>query len=131
MSTNPLEATKPSEDKMVEIVHVTTIVSGAVAIGGRIFIYVLMDKLLEKGIHPSAIIAFMVISLAAVFGISSLLIRQLSRVLSAYLGTAKNETRHQIEEHAVPQLEAPHEPVSSVTDHTTRAFEPSLRERQN
>jgi hypothetical protein len=129
MSTSPLDAPNPREDKLVEIVHMTAIVSGAVALGGLIFVFVLVDKLLEKGLKPSAIVVFLMFSLAAVFGISGLLIRQLSRVLSAYLGPDEKEKRR-LRKNVVPQLEAPREPVDSVTEHTTRAFEPVLRERE-
>lgn len=108
----------------------TGIVSGAVALGGLIFVFALVDKLLDKGLKPGAIVVFLMFSLAAVFGISGLLIRQLSRVLGAYLGPDEKEKRRLRKKTVVPQLEAPREPIDSVTEHTTRAFEPVLRERE-
>lgn len=128
MSTNPLDLTKEREDKLVEVIHVMTISSGVIAIAGFIFIYALIDKLLNNGMKPGSIAVFMIFSLAVVFGISSLLIRQLSRVLSTFLRKNKSETLHQIDELVIPQLDAPREPLSSVTEHTTRAFEPLSRE---
>lgn len=131
LSTNPLELTKPHEDKLVEVVHMTGIVSGAVTIAGFIFVFVIILKLLEHAIKPSAIAVFMIFSLAAVFGVSSLLIRQFSRALSAYLREGENEGKRELKKVTTPQLEAHREPAPSVTEHTTRAFEPVLKERGN
>lgn len=131
LTTNRLETETPHAEKLADIVHMTSVVTGVVVLGGLIFVYGLVSSLLGRGMNTSAIIVFMIFSMAAVFGISGLLIRQLSRVLDAYLRTGKVETERQIEERAAPQLDIPREPVNSVTEHTTRAFEPVLRDRDN
>jgi hypothetical protein len=129
LSTSPLESNTSPPDKLPEIIFMLGVVSGAVIIGGFIFIFLLIEKLLDKALPPSAIMAFMMMSMAAVFAISWLLIRQFTRTLNIYLRTDEKEKSKQLEAQPSPQLEAPREPLSSVTEHTTRAFEPSLRER--
>lgn len=130
LATSPLESSPP-HDKLTEIVHMLSVVSGLAVLGGFIFVYLLVTKLLDRLINPSAIIVFMMFSLAAVFGISWLLIRQLSRTLDVYLRTDKKEKQQKLDEARTPQLAAPREPLPSVTENTTRAFEPSLRERSD
>jgi len=127
VATDSTEPETPREEKLADIVNLLAVIAGVVAIGGLIFVYGLVSSLLSKGIQPSVIIVFMIFSLAAVFGISWLLIRQLTRVLNAYLRAGETAKLRQLDEREIPQIEAHREPVSSVTDHTTRAFEPSYR----
>jgi hypothetical protein len=133
LSTNPLEQSSAPPDKLAETVFGLTVISGVVAIAGFIFVFLLVEKLLDRMLSASAVMAFMMISLAAVVGISWLFIRQLLRTLNVYLRIEDKAKRPaQLDERPAPQLEAaPREPAASVTDHTTRAFEPALRERKN
>jgi hypothetical protein len=130
LSTNQLAPSGPP-DKLAEIVMGLSVISGVVVLGGFFFVYLLVTKLLDRLINPSAIIVFMMFSLAAVFGISWLLIRQLTRTLDVYLRTDKKEKQQKLAAPDTPQLAAPREPIPSVTENTTRAFEPSLRERSD
>ncbi len=129
LSTSPLESNTNPPDKLAEVIFMLGVVSGGVIIGGFVFVFLLIEKLLDKALTPSAIMAFMMLSMAAIFAISWLLIRQLSRTLNVYLRTDEKEQATKLDAQPAPQLEAPREPLSSVTDHTTRAFEPSLREQ--
>jgi hypothetical protein len=122
---------KPS-DKLAELVAVLAITTGAVGLGGLIVAFVLARELLKRGIEPSALGGTLFITLAAVFGVTWLLARQSSRALNAYLHpfTAPEATPAQLEARRTAELiEAPREPPSSVTDHTTRTFDPVLVER--
>jgi hypothetical protein len=76
-----------------------------------------------------------IVSLTMVFGVSALFIRLLSNLLT-------NSSRR-VEEQRPAQLKKPKQnaqipapqtgpmqpPISSITDHTTRTFEPAYRER--
>jgi hypothetical protein len=70
-------------------------------------------------------------SLLVILTIAWLLIRQLSRVLSMsqLSGDATQAQKPNLGEKPVQQIDVPREPVSSVTEHTTRTFEPISRER--
>jgi hypothetical protein len=79
-----------------------------------------------------ATIFLITFALLITFGISGLLIRQLSRVMNVYLQSHVKEESGQPElgERQRPQIEAAREVVvPSVTEHTTRSFEPVYEER--
>jgi hypothetical protein len=80
------------------------------------------------------------LSMAIVFfGLTTILIvdiflaRLLSKLINASLASNRSAPRKSIQPNTQPQLELPRplpssfEPVASVTDHTTRFFEPSYR----
>lgn len=93
---------------------------------------------LVKGVTlPAAVIALVFFFLLVLFAIVSLLIRQLSRLLSMYgqppeaaQDRSARPDNELDEGYATPQLDAPREPPLSVTENTTRTFEPVARERQ-
>jgi hypothetical protein len=82
----------------------------------------------------SDLAAVVVIGFMVVLIISGLLIWQLSRVISmAHLSERadlQGDTNVIRERKTAPQLDAPPRAVPSVTEHTTREFEPSLRREQ-
>lgn len=83
-----------------------------------------------------SVLGLLMFFLLGVLGIDVLLIRQLSRLLDIYNRTDTQPhrdaqgNRNELNERGMPQLEAIREPPSSVTEHTTRTFEPIPRERQ-
>jgi hypothetical protein len=93
------------------------------------------ESMALKGVSAAAIAWMVIISVTMVFGVTSLLIKLLA---SLHL----NQSRLVGQPHAA-QLKQPQPnaqlpaaqtgsmqaPISSVTDHTTRTFEPALRER--
>lgn len=104
-----------------------------VTLGGFGMISGLIRAMINRGLNISegglALIfaAFMVIVI-----VDWMLIRQLSRM------TAKPQvpdeaddkaSKRKLSEKRVAQIAAPREPASSVTDNTTRTFEPVYRER--
>ena len=75
---------------------------------------------------------FLLISvfLLVVLIIVGLLARQLSRLLSLHGQPEAQSNRNELEGKNVLQIESPREPPLSVTENTTRTFEPVPRERQ-
>ena len=118
-------------EKLAEVVFALTVMTSVVGIGGLIFVYMLAHNFLTKGVETPALIAVLIVALAAAFGLTALLASQLSRALNAYLrpfngpeaAPAPPDTR------PTAQLEAPREPASSVTEHTTRTFDPVYVEK--
>jgi Na+-transporting methylmalonyl-CoA/oxaloacetate decarboxylase gamma subunit len=121
-----------------KIVGVTWAISTAVVLvtlGGFGLMFALALSLISSGINLSGGgMVLIVIFLLVILAVAWLLIRQLSRVLdiSELLSGAtqsKSAPPPALSEKTVPQISAPHEPVGSVTDHTTRVFEPIHSER--
>jgi hypothetical protein len=90
-----------------------------------------------RGVHPAAITWMVIISMMTIFGISGLVIRLWTHLLrnSLHGGVPQYQQPTQLRQpQPNPQLQAPQtgpmqQPVSSVTDHTTRTFDPVYRER--
>lgn len=88
-------------------------------------------KLYLSGFPLDYLMALAIISLLTIFGGVLLLGRVLSPLVKAYLQTGEHpaeQKKPELAERTPPaQLEAAREPVSSVTENTTRAFEPLYR----
>ena len=113
-------------------------ISAAVAfitLGGFALMFSLVMTIISRGRELNDHVTAMIIaSLAVILIVDWLLIRQLPRLLNlAQARSEKDETqKHKTLELGVksrPQIAPSREPVSSVTDHTTRTFEPVYRER--
>jgi len=103
-----------------------------VTLGGFGMIFGVVMALITRGLNLSGGgMTLVVFSLMAVVAIVWLLVRQLSRVLSMpqLPGEAVPAQKPSLNEGPVRQITEVREPVSSVTDHTTRIFEPISRER--
>ena len=115
-------------------------ISAAVAfitLGGFALIFAMVMALVTRGIPftdgPTAMIVF---ALLVILVVDWLLIRQLPRLLGLFQFKSEKEQpkkterkKQELSGRPRPQIAAPFEPVSSVTDHTTRTFEPVYRER--
>src|ERR1700682_2019183 len=104
-----------------------------VALGGFAMIFGLVVALITKGINLNeGGMVLILVSLLIILAIVWMLVRQLSRVLdiSRLAGAATPPTAPELRQQPRPQIAA-REPVSSVTDHTTRTFEPIPRQREN
>ena len=118
--------------RLVGAAWAISIALALVTLGGFGMIFSLVMALVTRGINlsPSGMfwIAF---SLLVILAIDWLLVRQLSRVLdmSKLSGEAIEPKKPKLSEKPLEQISAPREPASSVTDHTTRTFEPIYRER--
>ena len=99
----------------------------ALLVGGAVVVTAL-------GQGGSDLAAVTAIGFAVVLIISALLIRQVSRVISMTQRSDRAEPHTSTsaikERRTAPQLDAPPRAVPSVTEHTTRDFEPSLKSEQ-
>lgn len=110
-------------------------ISSAVALitlGGFALIFGLVMALITRGIRlAEGGLAMIFCALMVILIIDWLLIRQLTRLIGmpqASSDSDKVEKRKMIEKPAL-LLDKPRVPASSVTDHTTRTFEASYRDR--
>jgi Na+-transporting methylmalonyl-CoA/oxaloacetate decarboxylase gamma subunit len=103
-----------------------------VTLGGFGMMFGLVMALISNGVNLSGGgMLLIVFSLLIILAIAALLIRQLSRVLDvAQLSGSANQSKPpKLSEQYLPQIGAPREPVASVTEHTTRIFEPVHQDR--
>jgi hypothetical protein len=103
-----------------------------VTLGGFGMIFGLVMALITRGLSLSAEgMVLIFFSSLIILAIDWLLVRQLFRVLNVpqLSSDATQAKKPTLTEQAVRQIDAPRQPVSSVTEHTTRTFEPIHRER--
>jgi hypothetical protein len=106
-----------------------------VTLGGFGMIFSLVGALIRTGVNLSGGgMVLIVFCLLIIVAVVSLLIRQLSRVLdiaqlSGSAPQSKQPHQPMLSEKPVQQIAAPREPVASVTEQTTRVFEPILKDR--
>ena len=108
------------------------IATGFTAIGGFFLVFMLVRELLKYNVDTGAIFVMTLVALATVLTISALMIRLLARSFEG--GSPARERKDvarspEITGRSTAQIEAPREPLSSVTEHTTRHFDPVLRDR--
>jgi nitrate reductase gamma subunit len=104
----------------------------AVTLGGFAMLFGVIMTLIRRGFNISeGGLALIFVALMVILTVDCLLIRQLTRVLSKpqTSGDAEKAEKRSLVEKPAPQIAASREPASSVTDHTTRTFEPVYRER--
>lgn len=120
--------------QMVRPVGLTgpALVLGLTMVSSLIVIFMGITKLARTGVNPLSLTWIAIFSLAATFGIAALLIKLWSRLLSLPPSTnqlARPNPPTIAHEHRPPaQILARREPISSVTEHTTRTFEPLYKE---
>ena len=124
-----------AHSKLVSATWAISLAVVLVTLGGFGMMFGLVMALISSGVNLSGGgMVLIVFSLLIILAVASLLIRQLSRVLDvAQLsgGATQSKQPHQpmLSEKPVQQIGAPREPVTSVTEHTTRMFEPILKDR--
>ncbi|HVF54511.1 MAG TPA: hypothetical protein VM934_00095 [Pyrinomonadaceae bacterium] len=119
--------------KLPEVILYLTAATGGVALGGLLLVFVIALSLLKRGMDTSAIMLMVLMGLALVAVISVMLIRLLTRSLNAYLQTgAGDEARKPELAHrdAPAQIEEPRQTPLSVTENTTRSFDPLYKENR-
>lgn len=101
-------------------------------LGGMALVIVLATELLRQGFPPFNATALAVLGFLLILASVGLLGRQLSRLVSAYLEketvAEKKRDRPSFLPPPISQLRSAEDFISSVTEETTRTFEPSLRE---
>jgi hypothetical protein len=119
--------------KLVGVAWAISMAVALVTLGGFGMIFGLVMALITKGLNLSVGgLVLIFFSLLVILAIAWLLVRQLSRVLDMpqLTGDAIQSNKPELSEKPMQQIGALCEPASSVTEHTTRTFEPVHRERE-
>ncbi|HEY5837540.1 MAG TPA: hypothetical protein VIT19_00805 [Pyrinomonadaceae bacterium] len=127
----PLQSGVPP-GKLVGASWAISVAVALVTLGGFGMIFGLVLALISSGMSLSAGgIGLVILISLIILTIDWLLIRQLSRVLNLPRAARETATVSQpaLNESSPTLLADPPQPVSSVTDRTTRTFEPVVRER--
>ena len=127
----PLQSGVPT-GKLVGASWAISVAVALVTLGGFGMIFGLVLALISSGMSLSAGgIGLVIVSSLIILAIDWLLIRQLSRVLNLPRAARETATVSQpaLDEDSPTLLAAPPQPVSSITDRTTRTFEPVVRDR--
>lgn len=121
--------------KMVGMTWAISTAVVLVTLGGFGLIFALAITIINRGINLSGGgMILIAIFLLVILVIAGLLTRQLSRVLdiSELVSGApppRSALPTALTDKSIPQISSPREPVDSVTDHTTRTFEPIHKQR--
>jgi Na+-transporting methylmalonyl-CoA/oxaloacetate decarboxylase gamma subunit len=124
-----------SPSKLVGATWAISLAVVMVTLGGFGMMFGLVMALITNGINLSGGgMAMIVFCLLIILAVAALLVRQLSRVLdlaqlSGGATQSKQPQQPMLSERPVQQIGASREPVASVTEHTTRVFEPILKDR--
>ena len=94
-------------------------------------IFAAVRELAKSGVHPVALTWIVIGSLAMVTGIAALIMRQWTNLAGAAKPQERTPARKKLAEKepapvALPPMTS--KPIASVTDHTTRTFDPIYRE---
>ena len=119
--------------KLVGAAWAISMAVALVTLGGFGMIFGLVMTLIIRGVNLSPGGMFWIsFALLVILAIDWLLVRQLSRVLDLpqLSANATQTKKPELNEQPTQQIEAPREPVSSVTEHSTRTFEPAHRQRE-
>ncbi len=101
--------------------------TGFVGLGGLGLTVGLIATLLKRGVVIEAVVMLALAFLATVFGMTFLMLRQISQ-MSSVLPPAKEKLLENLLLNSAPaaQLEEPRQPARSVTENTTRTLEKEL-----
>jgi hypothetical protein len=101
--------------------------TGFVGLGGLGLTVGLIAILLNFSVHSEVVVMLALAFLTAVFGISFLMIQQISRMTNTSQASSKNVFENsQLSSSNTAQLEEPRIPAASVTENTTRTLEKEL-----
>ncbi len=115
-----------SENKS-EALQYLSMATGFVGLGGLGLTVGLIAILLNFSVHSEVVVMLALAFLTAVFGISFLMIQQISRMTNTSQASSKNVFENsQLSSSNTVQLEEPRIPAASVTENTTRILEKKL-----
>ena len=124
-------------DKLATTEHSTgleylSMATGFVGLGGLGLTVGLIAILLNYNVIPQVVVMLTFAFLSAVFGISFLMIQQVSRMTKSASGERTSEKTNSAQLGAIntAQLEEHREPARSVTENTTRTLDEVLIERK-
>ena len=119
--------------KLVGAAWAISMAVALITLGSFVMIFGLVITLITRGVNLSPGGMFWIaFALLIILAIDWLLVRQLSRVLDMpRLSASATQTKKpELNEKPMSQIGAVREPVSSVTELTTRTFEPVNRQRE-
>jgi hypothetical protein len=122
--TAPLNASQP-KDLPFALVIAVLIFIGGVFMAGLTMPFLITKELSNRGFSQSDMMTLFVIELGVTLAVVAMLVRLLFRLIGAKQQTDSPmvvELRRN--EFVPPQIAAPQEPMVSVTENTTRSFEP-------
>ena len=118
--------------KLVGAAWAISIAVTLVTLGGLGMVFAVVITLIERGIglSPGGMI-LVFCAMLFILAVAAMLVRQLSRVLSIpqLSSDVLPSQKPNLVEKPVHQITPAREPGSSVTDHTTRTFDPIYKER--
>jgi len=101
--------------------------TGFVGLGGLGLTVGLIAILLKHGVVPEAVVILAIAFLVTVFGMTFMMIRQISQMSNAAPPTKEKAIASpQLNSPPAAQLEEPRQPARSVTENTTRTLEKEL-----
>ncbi|MGA9994619.1 MAG: hypothetical protein WBP93_04345 [Pyrinomonadaceae bacterium] len=109
-----------------------SIALAVIVLGGLGIIFDSVRELVRSGLDPAAVAFITITAILMVFGVSALFIylwMRLAGVQRQIKPGAQTKTPTMSERRTPQQISAPPLPVGSVTEHTTRTFEPAYREQ--
>jgi hypothetical protein len=107
-----------------------TIAIALMVVIGLGIIFASISDLARKEIHPAALTWMVICGLAMITGVTALVLRQWSHLAGAVKQKEQTLPRKKPAESESAPMQLPamrSEPVPSVTDHTTRTFDPVYR----
>jgi hypothetical protein len=109
------------------------LIIGFTLVLGMITVFASVDKLLSRGVAEPAVVLLAMLGLVTVFGVSGMLIRLWSKISGLSSQPAprpvqQNRQQGYLEQPRAAQLPPRPANFGSVTDHTTRTFDPILRD---
>lgn len=115
---------------LVWVISLLTFMMTGVAVGGLALTLIFTLALYRSGVPAEFAASIGILSLLMLTGTVALFSRQLTRLVTNFLqsDTTAQPKKAKLKAKPPSQLAAPLEPVPSVTEHTTRTFEPSYRQ---
>ncbi|HEV2912788.1 MAG TPA: hypothetical protein VGX92_05670 [Pyrinomonadaceae bacterium] len=133
LNTQSLAASqKAPYDNLTNLMLILGAATTVISLGGMGLLIAGAIRLAREGFSTDPVMMMIFMGMTTILVVDILLVRQLSRLISAAL-PADNRTRSARETIAPPkqtnrQLNAHPEPAASVTENTTRTFEPAYRD---
>ena len=130
--TVPLNASQPKTLPFALVIAVLIFI-GCVFMAGLSMPFMITKELSNRGFSQSDMMALFIIESGVTLAVIAMLIRLLFRLIGANQQTDSPARGVELRrnESTTPQIVAPQEPMVSVTENTTRSFEPRIYDNLN
>ena len=130
--TVPLDASQPKTLPFALVIAVLIFI-GCVFMAGLSMPFMITKELSNRGFSQSDMMALFIIESGVTLAVIAMLIRLLFRLIGANQQTDSPARGVELRrnESTTPQIVAPQEPMVSVTENTTRSFEPRIYDNLN